>query len=292
MSQGTCENCALPLKPEDKFCGTCGAPVGAAADPVATPAVDLPTPAALTGRSSSFSLGALKQWVGSLNKRTLIFAGAGIAALAVVVALGIGIGTSIRSSQPSAASQAQEGDSGTVDQGDSAAEATPSPTPEKTSAPVVIIPHYSPDPGSFVPADPARFVLSGFDGANFISPSANLGCTISSDPHGLWGCVALEHHWAFESDTSDDYCYNSVGPCGDGIVAMGAEPTHPRMSQVSPFPADTVLSNGGAGIAVLQYGESLTLGSVTCYSESLGVSCQSAVSGHGFTIARDRNDVY
>ncbi|MBX3100676.1 MAG: hypothetical protein KF761_13990 [Salinibacterium sp.] len=107
MSQETCESCALPLKPDDKFCGSCGTPVSAAADAVATPAVDLPTPSALAGSSRSSSLGSLKQWAGSLNKRTLLFVGAGVVALAVVVALGIGIGSAVRGGSSGSNTSAQ-----------------------------------------------------------------------------------------------------------------------------------------------------------------------------------------
>ena len=53
----------------------------------------------------------------------------------------------------------------------------------------------------------------------------------------------------------------------------------------------TSMDDAGA-IRVLQYGESVTFNGVTCFSEEIGVTCQNAASGHGFVIARDRNDLY
>jgi hypothetical protein len=45
-------------------------------------------------------------------------------------------------------------------------------------------------------------------------------------------------------------------------------------------------------IRVLEYGQSVTFANVTCFSETIGVTCENNVSGHGFVIAKDRNDIY
>lgn len=36
----------------------------------------------------------------------------------------------------------------------------------------------------------------------------------------------------------------------------------------------------------------MTYGPVTCFSEPAGITCHHAVSGHGFSISRDRNLIY
>lgn len=183
---------------------------------------------------------------------------------------------------------------------------TAAPLPSATTTPTLPpTPGPTPDPAAFIAVDPSEFFVDGstlpaaFGGwdtsdVNFLSPSRNLGCAILGPEKGsLWGCAISEHSWEFEKDSSDDYCYDSQVPCGSGIEASGEEPTHPRKRSDPGYPAAMALNMDDEGsIRVLQYGESVTFNGVTCYSEETGVTCENAASGHGFVIARDRNDLY
>lgn len=128
---------------------------------------------------------------------------------------------------------------------------------------------------------------------SFGSPSGNIGCSIlGAENHSLWGCAIDEKEWTFPRDSPDDYCYDAQVPCGGGIEADGAELPHPRYRGDPGFPGAFV-SYGVTGVVrTLEYGQSVTFGDVTCFSETAAVTCINNVSGHGFVIARDRNDIF
>jgi len=177
------------------------------------------------------------------------------------------------------------------------ATATESSTPTPTVAP-------TPDPAQFTAMDPALFSLAGGAGdsvggwdsvdVNFMSPSGNLGCAILGPEHKyLWGCVIAEKNWTFESDTPDDYCFDAQTSCGWGIEVDGDELPHPRYRGDPGFPGGIQVYNPGMGvIRALQYGEMVTFGNVSCFSQDTGVTCENAVSGHGFVISRALNEIY
>lgn len=148
--------------------------------------------------------------------------------------------------------------------------------------------------------DPSLFFVNDFDNpmwsewssedVNFASPSGNLGCGILGAEHDyLWGCAIDEKDWTFPTESPDDYCYDAMVPCGWGIEVTGGEQPHPRYRGDPGFPG---AFGPEQGIRVLQFGESVTFGDVTCFSEEIGITCENAVSGHGFVISRERNDIY
>lgn len=181
-------------------------------------------------------------------------------------------------------------------------EPSPSPTPiaESTSPTPTVTP--SPTGPTFVAMDPALFYVNGLEASwsswesedvNFASPSGGIGCGIMGEEHHyLWGCAITEKDWTFPSASPDDYCFESPVPCGFGIEATGEELPHPRKRGDPGFPGAFAASGTTDPIRVLQYGESVTFGNVTCFSEEIGITCENSSSGHGFVISRDRNEIY
>ncbi|CAM3184295.1 hypothetical protein BST27_20240 [Mycobacterium intermedium] len=53
--------------------------------------------------------------------------------------------------------------------------------------------------------------------------------------------------------------------------------------------SDTLL---GPGLPVLQYGQSRSVGSLTCQSQEAGVTCTDNRSGHCFRLARDNYELH
>lgn len=153
--------------------------------------------------------------------------------------------------------------------------------------------------------DPSLFFVNDLDyvhfgswateDVNFSSPSRNIGCGILGDdeytPY-LWGCAIGDKEWTFPNDSPEDYCYDAVVPCGGGIEASGTDLPHPRYRGDPGFPGAMVVGMPEVPVRVLEYGQSVTFNDVTCYSEEIGITCEHAVSGHGFVIAKDRNDIY
>lgn len=182
------------------------------------------------------------------------------------------------------------------------ATATPSPTP--TPTPTVAPDTGLPDPSNFEAMDPALFAVNQFVdpvwGAwdyvdvNFGSPSGNLGCGILGPEHqgGLWGCAIDEKSWEFPRDSPDDFCYDAQVSCGRGIEVTGLDVPHPRLRSDPGFPGAFAISSPDSGIRTLEYGQSVTFNNVTCFSEETGVTCVNSVSGHGFVISRDTNEIF
>lgn len=175
----------------------------------------------------------------------------------------------------------------------------PSPTPSPSADTGVPLP----DPAAFEVVDPALFAVNtlvdppwgSWDSVdvNFGSPSGNIGCGILGAEHGdLWGCAINEKDWDFPRDAPEDYCYNAPVPCGWGIEAEGSGLPHPRLRGDPGFPGAFVSYGSPAPIRTLEYGQSVTFGDVTCFSETAAITCVNDVSGHGFVIARDRNDIF
>lgn len=287
----TCRHCGAALAADDRFCALCGK--GTDEEPETnTFRLDLSKPSAATVSSGGPVVATILARARSLwnQRRPVVIAIAAVAALVMAIAIGsaVSAGRGPTAAGTDGSGSGSEAGASSAPEGTSLVTETPSPTPE------VIAPHYSPS-GSFVGADPANFVVPGWDGIVFMSPSLNVGCAIAPEPEGYWGCAINEHHWSFPATSADDPCFGIAGACGNGIEATGLEITHARVDSQSTSPASRALASGYDGatpVQVLQYGESLSYGSITCYAESLGISCQNAVSGHGFTIARDRNDVY
>lgn len=159
----------------------------------------------------------------------------------------------------------------------------------------------APVEGTFTAVDPARFENSMMEGVRFLSPSGNLGCIIS--PPGvydeLWGCTIGVQDWQFPSDSPDDFCFEAPISCGRGIEAFGNNTPEPRLRGDVGYPAAMAIStlDGGSAdvgmpVQTLEYGSSVTLGPVTCYSELAAITCHHAGTQHGFSIAKDRNLIY
>lgn len=188
---------------------------------------------------------------------------------------------------------------------------TPSPTATAPPAPS-LAPSPSPsaeagvplpDPADFEAMDPALFAVNTlvdppwgtWDSVdvNFGSPSGNVGCAILGPENGeLWGCAINEKDWDFPREAPEDYCYDAPVPCGWGIEAAGSGEPHPRRRGDPGFPGAFVSYGSPVPIRTLEYGQSVTFGAVTCFSETAAITCVNEASGHGFVIARDRNDLF
>jgi hypothetical protein len=168
---------------------------------------------------------------------------------------------------------------------------TAPPTPESSQS---AAPDESPtadDPAGF--AAPAVDGMDGdWQGVHFASPDKNEGCAIlglDAPEPGLWGCALASQDWAFPSADPADYCYDAQVPCGYGIEATGDGAPHPRFRGDPGFPAAVrIFDTTGSQpqVSTLEYGHAVTYGDVTCVSATTGITCDNAVSGHGFTVSK------
>jgi Family of unknown function (DUF6636) len=150
------------------------------------------------------------------------------------------------------------------------------------------------------------------------SGTAGLRCTNASG-HGFF--VSREHSYAFTRQTArngtfktpsgnivcgygNDPAYGASIECGiesglkpppAPIHCSAGDPTHKRVSLRGTGRAIPVLCAGDPGpllpeirarARVLAYGSALRIGSISCVSETTGLTCSNA-GGHGFFLSRD-----
>ena len=169
----------------------------------------------------------------------------------------------------------------------SASAASSSPVPV-TSAPPTAAPPASAPPASSAPAQPptsydeaVAHVAAGSDVGSlerFVTPSDNIYCSITEDDLPA-ACEVAEGTIEDPEACPDNPVSQFVGRLefDTGGVATAVCNT------------DTIRRTGAP---VLDYGSVVTSRDTQCISEEIGVTCQNAASGHGFVIARDRNDLY
>jgi hypothetical protein len=140
-----------------------------------------------------------------------------------------------------------------------------------------------------VAVDPTLYAAQEIgSGVVFVSPSRNIRCGIVHwHEQATWGCSIVEKEWEFPREDAADYCYDSQIPCGWGIEAYGDEEPHPRKRSDVAFESEYRTDT-----PVLEYDTSITDYDVTCTSEERGITCQNAVTGHGFTISETLNEIW
>ena len=102
------------------------------------------------------------------------------------------------------------------------------------------------------------------DVVQFKMPSDNIGCHYESSPQDELSCLRYE-------------------PSVMGVFMNETE----AFASVPEMWGPALVAEG---VLVLNYGESLTLGGITCTSEQTGLTCEG--HGHGFTISRSNVDTY
>jgi hypothetical protein len=127
----------------------------------------------------------------------------------------------------------------------------------------------SPADGQTPPADREVSELTGFS-----SPSGNIGCFID---RSSVRCDIAKRDWEPPEAPAD--CDLDFGQ-GIELVAGG--------EAEFVCAGDTALGAGSA----LAYGESIAAGLLRCESSRAGMNCRDIETGRGFTIARERYEIF
>lgn len=150
--------------------------------------------------------------------------------------------------------------------------AQPTPAPTITVAPSPVTVTVTPPPAATPPAAPPSPVVNQIAGP-FQSPSGNIRCNMftATDGRDTAICAVTEKDW--------------LGPMPDGCgfnwgnridLEAGSPARFGCYSQDMPPTTHT-----------LQYGQTQSLGSLTCTSESSGMTCRDNTSGNFFRISRE-----
>ncbi|OBG41287.1 DUF6636 domain-containing protein [Mycobacterium sp. E3198] len=114
---------------------------------------------------------------------------------------------------------------------------------------------------------------------SFQSPSGNIDCGLfSMDNDTVAMCEIRDHTWAPPPRPSP-----CMGGFGDRISLV--EGSAPKMA----CHTDTVR---GPGHPTLQYGQTQSIGPISCDSEPSGITCTDASTGHYFLLARDNYELH
>ncbi|MBO0677394.1 hypothetical protein JRC04_07955 [Mycolicibacterium sp. S2-37] len=108
----------------------------------------------------------------------------------------------------------------------------------------------------------------------FTSPSGNIGCIMDASQVR---CDIAQREWAPPPPPPDcplDY--------GQGIVLDAGGPAQWVCA------GDTALAGGPP----LPFGESAGMGDLRCDSTPTGMTCRDVITGHGFSIARQGNQMF
>lgn len=134
-------------------------------------------------------------------------------------------------------------------------------------------------PRKVVPADPSGYTTDEKGGdlyghLGFRSPTGNVWCDMS--PDGWAACMIGEHTWEMPDDGACelDYLAGFVQVGDDGVTqgyCGGDVPVIPGK--------------------VLPYGQSLSLGSVTCTSMESGVRCAFGRPSYAFALSREKLEI-
>jgi hypothetical protein len=108
----------------------------------------------------------------------------------------------------------------------------------------------------------------------FQSPSANIFClTVKRDGIAMAECETVERDW--QRPPRPDWCQLSYGK------RIGLEQGQPAAFTCH---GDTLVDHS---YPVLNYGQSQSVGPITCVSQTTGMTCSDNSTGHNFTLSRE-----
>ncbi|OBF42208.1 hypothetical protein A5724_00280 [Mycobacterium sp. ACS1612] len=116
--------------------------------------------------------------------------------------------------------------------------------------------------------------------AEFVTPSGNIVCDIYGNGSGA-SCEVREHVWAVPASTRGpegracDFTFGGL----QFYVSGGNSGSLGCYEGVSALHRD--------GLKTLDYGQTQSLGRITCASEQSGVTCTDTATGHFFQVSRE-----
>jgi hypothetical protein len=119
----------------------------------------------------------------------------------------------------------------------------------------------------------------------FLSPSGNIGCHMDTTGDGsayAW-CKVQDHTWAEPQGGTCELANvpGSIGqPAPDLQLRQGGAPCF-------GFVMSQLFFSGEYAPGTLDYGQTHTVGAITCASDPAGVTCTDAGTGHFFRVSRD-----
>jgi hypothetical protein len=129
-------------------------------------------------------------------------------------------------------------------------------------------------------ADPTQY-------ENFLSPSGNINCSIMLEPPFDANGVHYTGNNTVQCELSD-YTWQLPQDCPSKVVgvAFRSDDTAPPVAGCWKYPNQLPLP-----WPTLNYGQTRSLGVISCDSEPAGIKCTNSNTGHFFRVSRDSYDV-
>lgn len=123
-----------------------------------------------------------------------------------------------------------------------------------------------------------------YSNVQFLSPSANIRCQIENDDGTAFAvCKILDHTW---EAAPSEYCQQASVPGATGGPGSDLQLGKNSPPCLGPHTIQ-IFYSGPDAPPVLEYGQTRTLGAISCESEPSGVTCTDGRTGHFFRISRD-----
>ena len=115
----------------------------------------------------------------------------------------------------------------------------------------------------------------------FQSPSGNIGCEMfERDDDGMEAAVCKIHDHTWAAPPPGD------GGCANGFVGQDLTLSRGGTACVGVYPSQIWLALD-YNKATLAYGQTHTIGTITCDSEPAGMTCTDSSTGHFFRVSRE-----
>ena len=133
----------------------------------------------------------------------------------------------------------------------------------------------------------ARTAHADYTSHTFLSPSGSIGCVMTDDAGVtiFTVCKTQDHTWAAlpSQNCPQGAVPGAIGEPGSDLQLSQGKPPCVGYSMTQFFwPPDTLANH-----PTLDYGQTHSIGSITCDSEPSGVTCTDSSTGHFFRVSSD-----
>jgi hypothetical protein len=117
---------------------------------------------------------------------------------------------------------------------------------------------------------------------DFATPSGNIACTIYGDGSGA-NCELRDHTWAAPASTDGPF----GRPCNFNFGGLELYVSQGKPGTLGCYEGVGKFKYPDPDQQTLDYGQTHSLGAITCGSEPSGVTCTDTVTGHFFRVSRE-----
>lgn len=120
---------------------------------------------------------------------------------------------------------------------------------------------------------------------DFSTPSGNIACNIYADGSGV-SCEVREHTWVMPASTDGPY----GRPCDFSFGGLEFYVSNGMPGKLGCYEGVSTFDGPNIG-KTLDYGQTISYGTIACDSEASGVTCTDTSTGHFFRVSRENYEL-